>query len=757
MASLVARASGGRTEFLGTLASHGGAVVGPVHRADEQMLIAFAALDPGGATAWIVEQLPADVAETPRRRLARFLAALADSLARSPDAVPPRTLVALLARYGDLLTAEAAAELSSLARTGAVDPVLDEALRGALERAPANGGLLRPAAELAAAVGDHGRAHDLLTRLGRASGDLATVQYVYHARGKLIRADMPRVRIALLSSFTIDQLVPHVDLACRGVRLDPEFYVAPFNSWERETFGEGSALQQFDPQIAFLAVAADDLVPQLATHGDADLPSIGAAAVDRLLAAAERFTTWSSAILIVHGLHSTFRDPLGPAAGRDGPSRGEILSELNTRLAEGLRAMPRAYYLDLPDLLTRRRQGAGGVDNPKMRHLAAMRLSEHVLGDLAATYTHYIAPLKGRTRKCIVLDLDNTLWGGIVGEDGPHGIRLGLTAPGSEYREFQQYLLGLTRRGFLLAINSKNNDADALEVIRSHEAMVLREDAFSAMRINWESKANNILAIADELSIGLDSLVFIDDNEKERALMRHAHPDVLTPEMPRDPARYRETLESLPELQVLSVTDEDRSRTRQYVERRQRETLRVTAQTHAEYLESLHIEAEIGLVSDRTTTRVHQLFQRTNQFNLTGVRYDPGTLAARATAPEWRIYTTSVKDKFGDHGLVASAVVHVESNAWTIENLVMSCRVIGYGVEDALLAQIALDAAAAGASWLDGDFIASKKNAPARDFYSRSSFTQHVATSEKEHWRREIDSGDTMMPAWITARTSHGA
>lgn len=742
--------------MLSLLERQGGSVVGPAHLADEQVLIAFAALDPRGATAWIVEQLPSDVAETPRRRLTRFLAALADSISRSPAAVQPRTLVALLARYGDLLAPEAAADLSALARTGAVDPVLDEALRGALERAPGNPGLLRPAAELAAAAGDHGRAHELLTRLGRASSDLATVQYVYNARAKLIRADMPRARIALLSSFTIDQLVPHVDLACRGLRLDPEFYVAPFNTWERETLGEGSALQRFEPQIAFLAVAADDLIPQLATYSDGDLLSVGAAAVDRLLAAAQRFASWSPAILVVHGLHSTFRDPLGPAAGREGPSRAELLRELNARLADGLRALPRAYYLDLPDLLTRRKNGAGGVDNPKMRHLAAMRLSEHVLGDVAAAYAQYVAPLKGRTRKCIVLDLDNTLWGGIVGEDGPHGIRLGLTSPGSEYREFQQYLLGLTRRGFLLAISSKNNEADALEVIRSHEAMVLRESAFSAMRINWESKADNILAIADELSIGLDSLVFVDDNEKERALMRHAHPDVLTPEMPRDPARYRETLESMPELQVLSVTDEDRSRTRQYVERRQRETLRVTAQTHAEYLESLQIEAEIGLVSERTMTRVHQLFQRTNQFNLTGVRYEPGTLAARASAPEWRVYTTSVKDKFGDHGLVASAVVQAADEEWTIENLVMSCRVIGYGVEDALLAQIALDAVAAGARRLAGDFIPSKKNAPARDFYSRCSFTNDGAISEKEHWRREIDSTDTMMPVWIAARTSHG-
>ena len=719
---------------------------------DEQTLIALAALSPAAAVAWLLDS--ESTSAWTRPRLTRLLAATMDSLTRSPDAVDVPELLELLRRHGHLLSPQQAADLAAMVRTSPADPVLAEVLHAALDKAPENPGLLRAAAELVVAGRQHDRAHALLTRLGRADSRLATMQYVHGARQRLLRTDATPVRIAILSSFTIDTLVPYIDLECRALNLEPHIYVAPFNTWEREMLGEGSGLERFEPHIVFLAAAADDLIPSLSMP-DANLATSGEAAVDRLLAAATRFASWSKSLLVVHGLHSAFRDSLGPASARLGPSRAEILSDLNARLADGLRSLPRSYFLDIADLVARRRQGA--LDNPKLRHLAGMRLSEPVLPDVATGYAQYIAPLMGRTRKCVVLDLDNTLWGGIVGEDGPHGIRLGDTSPGSEFREFQQFLMSLTRKGILLALNSKNNEADAMEVIRSHDAMILREETFSAVRINWDSKPSNMLSLAAELNIGLDSFVFIDDNEKERALMRQAHPQVLTPEMPKDPARYRETLEMLPELQVLTVTDEDRTRTRQYVERRQREQLRLTAQTPEGYLASLEIAAAIERASERTLSRVHQLFQRTNQFNLTGMRYEPGVLAARAADDGWRIYTAQVSDRFGDHGLVATAVVRANGDEWNIENFVMSCRVIGYGVEDALLARVAGDARDAQASWLTGAVATLPKNAPARDFYSRNAFSREDAESERATWRRDLRDAGLTSPDWIAVRAAHGA
>lgn len=721
---------------------------------DDSVLLAWATLDPAAACQWLLDAPAALALQDSRSRLARIVETLAASVERSSGGIPGHDALRLLERHGHLLGANAASMLVASLDTGLPAAHREAALSAVLERSPDNAIFLRAASEMAVAARDDARAHELLTRIGRRDRSLASMRYVLGARRRLAPTADPRVRIALASSFTVDALVPYIDLECRLLRLEPELYLSPFNTWEREMLGGDSALERFDPQIVFLAISLDDLVPGAVAGTATEIAEAGAAAVDRLLTAVARFVAWSPAMLVVHGLHTVFADPLGPAAGRAGPSRIEVVARLNLRLAEALRELPNTYFLDLADVFTRR--SGGPLDNPKLRHLASMRLNEHVLGDVARSYARFIAPLTGRTRKCIVLDLDNTLWGGIVGEDGPNGVRLGNTSPGSEFRELQQYLLALSRRGMLLAINSKNNEADALEVIRGHDAMVLREDSFSAMRINWERKPDNMVSLAQELNIGLDSLVFVDDNEKEREHMRQALPQVLTPELPRDPARYRGTLEDLPELQVLTVTEEDRTRTQQYAERRQREHLRVESQTPERYLESLAIVVEMGLASPKTLPRVHQLFQRTNQFNLTARRYELGRLADLMGDPGWRLYTSQVSDRFGDHGLVAAALARVDGDAWRIENLVMSCRVIGYGVEDALLARVMEDARLSHARRLAGEVIATPKNAPARDFYGRNGFMRTEDAGEIGRWEREL-STPTAAPAWITMRTGDGA
>jgi FkbH-like protein len=277
------------------------------------------------------------------------------------------------------------------------------------------------------------------------------------------------------------------------------------------------------------------------------------------------------------------------------------------------------------------------------------------------------------------------------------------------------------------------------------------------VRINWDNKPANMRSIAAELSLGLDSFVFVDDSDKERAVMRQAIPEILTVEMPRDPALYRETLERIPELHALTITAEDRSRTQQYVERRQREELRVSAQSVEEYLGSLDIVVDTAPVTDRTLPRVHQLFQRTNQFNLTGRRYELGALTSRAADEGWRIYTTQVTDRFGDHGLVATALVQVTPEAWVIENLVMSCRVIGYGVEDALLARLSADAHHAAASWLVGEFVPTPKNEPARDFYARHAFEKEGEDGQPQRWRRNVADQAVPMPPWVHEKSANGA
>ncbi len=718
-----------------------------------QAIAALAQLDTAEAAAWLLvnEQLARTLCP------ANELGSLIDTVVRislaGANGAGASNLAQLVSRYADLVSPDTVASLAvelPYERPGAG---VKETLARMLERQPRHPGLLRAAVDRALRGRDSAEAHRLLTELGRADDSQATLHYIWRKRSSLQPSGQPTVRIALMSSFTIDPLAHYLDLECRALGLDPEIYITPFNSWAQEIIAEDSGLRRFDPEVAFLSVAIDDLIGETsAAPAQAELDEAGATAVERILAAASRFSAWSDGVLVVHGFHSAYGDPYGILGGRARKSRSAWLAELDAELAEGLSNLPRAFLLNMAEIFARR--PGGDFENPKMRHMAAMRLCGPVVGEVARAYTRYIAPAKGLTRKCVVLDLDNTLWGGIVGEDGPHGIRLGGTSPGSEYQEFQRYLLSLTERGFLLAINSKNNPEDALEVIRSHEAMVLREDAFAAMRINWLPKPENMKSLAEELNIGIDSLIFIDDNPNERAIMRQALPQVLVPEMPNDPSLYRPTVEALPQLQKLTITEEDRTRTQLYRAKRERDQTRHSAGSLDEYLESLDIAVSIGQVDETSLPRVHQLFQRTNQFNLTTRRYAAGELDAMANDPSWRLYTLKARDRFGDHGLVATALVRIENDSWIVDSFLMSCRVIGYGVETALLATLSEDAHTAGAKELVGEYIESAKNAPARDFYSRHGFAQLAAQGEATRWHRSLTGELTVTPKWVRREVS---
>lgn len=715
---------------------------------DAELLGLLAELAPGDAAAWLATHQDLARASFPASTIASALEVLVERLVVSPDA-DFAALLLLVADYGDLAPAAAvaavAAALSPERRATSASTLVSDALA----RSPAHPALLRVAAEMAAHSGDDAAAHALLTRLGRADDSPGTVSHIFRQRGTLAPSGAPPVRVALLGSYTLDLLTRYVDLELRALGLAPELYVAPFNSWAQEVIGQDSGLHRFEPEIAFLAVSIDDLVPELSGAPDAPaLAALGDAAVERVLAVARRFTESSRAPLVVHGFHSAYRDPAGVLQGRSGPSRGGWLAELDARLAAGLAELPRAYLIEMRELIARRTGGAS--DDPKLRHLAGMRLAPGVVPEVARAYARYVAPLKGLTRKCVVLDLDNTLWGGIVGEDGPHGIRLGNTAPGSEFQELQRYLLSLSARGILLAINSKNNPDDALEVIRAHEGMLLREEAFSAIRMNWQPKPENMRSIAEELGIGLDALVFVDDNPKERELMRQMLPQVLTPELPTDPALYRHAIELLPQLQTLAVTEEDRGRVEQYRARRQREQVRSATGSLDDYLHSLGIAVEIAPATEATLPRLHQLLQRTNQFNLTTRRHDAGALAAWASDPAWRLYMLRARDRFGDHGLVAAAIVQTAGEEWRVESFLMSCRVIGYGVETALLGTIAAEAGAAGAVRLEGEYIQTRKNEPARDFYRRHGFTLTETADGLERWALSLSDAGVAVPAWVS-------
>ena len=713
-----------------------------------EALDALARLDPRAAAAWLAEADAgsrgllspgerAAVLDALARRAAAgdapLAEACADAAARDPDALTPAAAAALAAALPADRRADAEAMVARL-----------------LDRSPAHAALLRAAAELAVAAGDAPRAHALLTRLGHADPSPATVGWVMRARAGLAPADGVPARVAVLSSFTIDPLRPFLDLSLRAAGMRPDIHVGGFNAWERGVRDPRAALRAFAPDVVFLAIALDDLVPALAGPVGADaLREMGGQAIDRIASAVAALRGWTAAPVIVHALASGWPDPAGPAGSRGADGRASVVAGLNARLAGRLFDHPDVYVLDVLSVLAR---ADGAPEDPRLRHLARMRLGPRVLPELALAYAGYVAPAKGLTRKCVVVDLDNTLWGGVVGEDGVGGIRLGEQAPGSEFVELQRWLAGLRDRGILLAIASKNNPDDALAALRGHDAMVLREGDFAAMRIGWRPKHEGVTEIAAELGIGTDAMVFIDDNPDERALMRRMLPEVLTPELPADPARYRIALERLPQLQSLRVTGEDRGRADAYGARRAREAVRASSSSMDDYLRSLDLRAAAGPASAASLPRIAQLFQRTNQFNLTTRRHDAGVLAARAADPRWRLFALRAGDRFADHGLVGAALARIgEDGGWTVESLLLSCRAIGFGLETALLAAVAEAARESGAETMAGEFVPTGRNRPAEDFWARHGFTRaSVDEDGTERWARALADGALAVPAWIT-------
>jgi FkbH-like protein len=338
---------------------------------------------------------------------------------------------------------------------------------------------------------------------------------------------------------------------------------------------------------------------------------------------------------------------------------------------------------------------------------------------------HTVAALIARlglSRRCVVLDLDNTLWGGVIGDDGLEGISLGGGTAGEAYQDFQVALKELTGRGIVLAVASKNDHEVALRPFREHPEMVLREGDIAAFVANWGPKSDSIRAIADQLSLGLDSFVFLDDNPYERAEVRRALPQVDVPVLPEDPTGYRQALAAYPYFEPAAFTAADRDRAEQYRARAQAEALKTSADSLEDYQASLNMVAQFGAIDGVNMPRVVQLINKTNQFNLTTIRRNQAELEAFLARPGARGFWVRLADKFADHGLIAVVLAEATDEGLVIDTLLMSCRVLGRGVEALMMAELGRIAAQAGCHAVIGRYVPSGRNGMVADLYPRLGF-----------------------------------
>ncbi|MCW3059420.1 MAG: hypothetical protein JWQ02_1241 [Capsulimonas sp.] len=572
------------------------------------------------------------------------------------------------------------------------------------------------------------------------------------------------LRIALTGTGTLNSLASHLRVACAGAGLHAPAYVSDFNQWAQDLLPPQSPLYDFQPDLIAISIGTAELFPRTVSDSEATAEEIaaertaGVNQIAELLAASARSAP--SATVVLHTFSVPDYSPFGILDAKTIGGQRDRIQAINARIVELVNErFPRTALLDQERVEAR--HGKDRVRDDRMWYMASMPFSDTFLPVIASEYLRIVKALKGLGRKCVVLDLDNTLWGGVIGEDGINNIKIGgQAAPGNAFRDFQRALLALRGRGIILAVCSKNNPDDVWPVFENHPDMVLRREHFAAVRINWSDKATNIAEIARELNIGLDSLVFLDDNPAERGLVRQQLPDVLTVELPKDPAFYTRTLLGLDVFDVLSLTEEDRKRAQQYQEQAERRQLEETATAKGgdvtAYLRSLEIVAALSPATPFTVPRIAQLINKTNQFNMTTRRYTEQQVAAMSEdTAGWGVYSCTVLDRFGDSGLTGVALVRKGVDVWEIDSFLLSCRVLGRGVEDALLTYLLSEATSAGASTMRGLFAPTAKNAPAAGFYDKQGWTPSGVIAGDENvsaWEIAVnsDANAYAYPEWLT-------
>lgn len=571
-----------------------------------------------------------------------------------------------------------------------------------------------------------------------------------------LRGGLRPLKVALLASFTIDPLVPFLRVEAARHGFDADVYVPPFNSVNQALLDPDSACVRHRPDMVFITQVLEDMCPALSD----DFLALDPQTVDRLIedtvngcmTAVETFVERTHATVIVSNVSLPPSPMLGVFEDMADGSQTAAIRRMNARLVERARSMAGVYVQDLDRLAAQ--VGHGRWHDTRMWCLARAPLSAVALPVLASSHAAFMRAAFGPPRKCLVLDLDGTLWGGTLGEEGLSDIKLGHTYPGNAFRRFQQTVLSLHRRGILLAIVSKNNDEEVAEVFRSHPDMVLKTEHFSAMRVNWRDKVDNLLEVAAELNIGVDSLVFFDDSPAECARVRQRLPEVLTIQAPSDVLDYSDTLARSRAFERLTFTAEDRRRGAMYREQGERERGLPAASSVEAFLQGLEMAADIRPVDAFTLPRALELTQKTNQFNLTTRRYSAPELAEAMNRHDRAAFSLRLTDRFGDHGIVGLAVVRGDIDTAVIEALLLSCRIIGRGAETALLAFLAAWARERGLRSLEGEFIPTPKNAPAADCYAKHGFVQVGTTATGTKWRLSTIDADVPWPPTIRAAHS---
>jgi FkbH-like protein len=602
---------------------------------------------------------------------------------------------------------------------------------------------------------DYQELSSYLAKLCQQDLSSSDIHLIYKKVTELTKDRQNAIKIAYLGNYTIDPLPAYVGSMAAFEKITVQAHLGGYNQYFQEVLDPNSEVIHFAPDIIYLALSLRTLCPEV-YHNFSSLSV--AEKKDSLNYIVSHLSNWaenavknSNATIFIGNFVRPDFNSAGIADIHQEYAEAEFYFELNLELLRSFRNNSRVHLFDVDRLASR--FGKSQVYNHKMYYLAKMPWQEKFLSAIAEEMIRYIKASQSLTKKCLVLDLDNTLWGGVVGEDGVAGIKIGQGDPVSEaFLAFQRKIKTIKDRGILLAICSKNNIQDVLEAFEKKPEMPLKQSDFSDMEINWNLKHENLKKIAATLNIGTDSLVFIDDNPAECSLVSQMMPEVKTILLPPDPAGYSDLLDQLNEFEKLQILADDVSKTTQYLQNKQREESKQQIGDLKSYLESLGTEIKIWEATEDDLPRVHQLFTKTNQFNLTTIRYSMGEVEQFFRDSNYDLTVIAAHDKFGQLGTIALYLLDLRNSPYLIINsFIMSCRAMGRGIETAIVNHLKSKYFCNQTDiQLSANYIPTQKNKPVIDFFEKQGF--EVVAKEETGNKKYIlksESSNLIDCSWI--------
>lgn len=542
---------------------------------------------------------------------------------------------------------------------------------------------------------------------------------------KNAKQDMSKLKeykIAILG----DCSTQHLATALKGYGYQEGYHLnifdSDYNQIDSQIMDDTSELYQHQPDAVLLYMSSEKLYENFCETGVQQRENFADVTIEKIKNAWQNLNSKIKTNILQFNFIEIDDRTFGNYANKTPNSFIYQLRKLNYQLMELASNTKNAFLIDLSTI--QNTYGRETVHDDKLYYIAKMPLSTNILPEVSKQVLDVIKALNGKFKKCAILDLDNTLWGGVIGDDGLKSIQIGELGLGHAFSEFQMWLKELKNRGIILAVCSKNNENIAKEPFEKHPDMILKLDDISMFVANWEDKATNIKYIQETINIGMDSIVFIDDNPFERNLVKGMIPDITVPELPEDPAMYLSYLKSLNLFETASYSENDKDRTKQYQAEVGRTTMQSNFQNFDDYLKSLEMQATVHPFEEFEFPRISQLTQRSNQFNLRTIRYTEAEIEQIAKDEKYLTLSFSLKDKFGDYGLISVVIMEKQDEKTLfLDTWLMSCRVLKRGMEEFIINQVIETAKANGFSKVVGEYIQTPKNAMVQKIYAKLGFT----------------------------------